>query len=182
MLDLAVDGQKQQGSIVIELLNGTSTGSRRFSDLCKGVEGVGYRRSKIDALFPVRLHSRCRHWRLQSVASSGARRSALQALKRVLAIWDLRWVSGLPVHSLPQTCSAACSAVIHRRGRLQGKYIASPGVARLSYGEGASPIAGGDATAALVRELDASSLRHDAAGLVSLEVNPMVDMYARRPH
>lgn len=57
-LDLAVDGQKQ-GSITIELLDGTSTGCRRFSDLCKGVQGVGYRRSKIDALFPVRLRSIC---------------------------------------------------------------------------------------------------------------------------
>ena len=61
---------------------------------------------------------------------------------------------------------------------LQGKYIASPGVAALSYGEGESPIAGGDSTAQLVRELDASQLRHDTPGLVSLEVKPMVEMCA----
>lgn len=80
-----------------------------------------------------------------------------------------------------RNCRKLCAE--HVRGTMhayavQGKYIASPGVAALSYGEGESPIAGGDATAPLVRELEASPLRHDAAGLVSLEVNPMVDMCA----
>ena len=52
-MDMAVDGQAQ-GRIVIELDDMSTVGAQRFSDLCKGIEGVGYRRSKIDAIFPVR--------------------------------------------------------------------------------------------------------------------------------
>ena len=51
-MDMAVDGQAQ-GRIVIELDDMSTVGAQRFSDLCKGIEGVGYRRSKIDAIFPV---------------------------------------------------------------------------------------------------------------------------------
>lgn len=54
-LDLSFNGQAQ-GRIVIELTDGlVSTGCRRFYDLAVGVEGVDYRRSKFDAIFPVRV-------------------------------------------------------------------------------------------------------------------------------
>jgi hypothetical protein len=47
------------------------------------------------------------------------------------------------------------------------------GVASLSYAaDGESPIAGGDSTADLEKEMDSAALRHNEAGLVSLVVRP----------
>jgi peptidyl-prolyl cis-trans isomerase B (cyclophilin B) len=51
-LDITVDGQ-QAGRVLVALPNPSSIGAQRFRDLCKGRQGVGYRRSKFDALFPV---------------------------------------------------------------------------------------------------------------------------------
>lgn len=50
-LEISVDGNKV-GRMVIQMINTSSVGSRRFIDLCVGKEGVGYRRSKFDAIFP----------------------------------------------------------------------------------------------------------------------------------
>ena len=54
MFSFTVDGRAQDGQVVIELDDPSSTSVRRFTDLCKGVEGVSYKRSKIDAIFEVR--------------------------------------------------------------------------------------------------------------------------------
>ena len=73
-------------------------------------------------------------------------------------------------HTLVRTAFCGCSPG-HSRP-VQGKYLHCAGVSSLSYGSpaGESPIAGGDSTAALERELQASARSHDAAGLVSLDV------------
>ena len=52
-MEIAVDGESR-GRVVIEMLDPGSLGARRFADLCKGIRGVGYRRSKFDTLFEVR--------------------------------------------------------------------------------------------------------------------------------
>lgn len=51
-MDILVDG-KGVGRVVIELSDPSSLGARRFSDLCKTIQGVGYRRSKFDGIFEV---------------------------------------------------------------------------------------------------------------------------------
>jgi uncharacterized protein (DUF2141 family) len=51
-IDVSVDGQRQ-GTVTIRLFDSQSIGARRFSDLCKGIEGVGYKRSKFDAIYTV---------------------------------------------------------------------------------------------------------------------------------
>jgi hypothetical protein len=51
-LDITVDGEKA-GRVVVALLDPSTIGAQRFRDLCKGAKGVGYKRSKFDALFPV---------------------------------------------------------------------------------------------------------------------------------
>lgn len=61
---------------------------------------------------------------------------------------------------------------------MQGKYLRNAGVQALSYGETGSPIAGGESTAELQRELKASSFEHTEAGLVSLQVLPAEEMCA----
>jgi len=49
--DIAIDGQPE-GRIVIEVVSGPNkqVGAQRFLDLAQGIEGVGYRRSKITLL------------------------------------------------------------------------------------------------------------------------------------
>ena len=39
----------------IQLYGDVPVGSARFADLVRGVQGVGYRRSKIDFVSPVRI-------------------------------------------------------------------------------------------------------------------------------
>lgn len=51
-MDMTVDG-KGVGRVVIDLSDPASLGARRFSDLCKTIQGVGYRRSKFDGIFEV---------------------------------------------------------------------------------------------------------------------------------
>ena len=64
---------------------------------------------------------------------------------------------------------------------MQGKYLRNAGVQALSYGETSSPIAGGESTAELVRELKASPFEHTEGGLVSLQVLPSEEMCASSP-
>lgn len=73
-----------------------------------------------------------------------------------------------------------CSGTPLNRAVLQGKYLRNAGVQALSYGETASPIAGGDSIAGLVRELGQSKAKHNAAGLVSLQVEPSEEMCAHQ--
>ena len=61
---------------------------------------------------------------------------------------------------------------------MQGKYLRNAGVQALSYGESGSPIAGGESTADLVRELKSSPFEHTEAGLVSIQVLPSEEMSA----
>jgi len=49
--DLTVDGQSF-GRVVIELFDDGAVGAQRFADLARNVKGIGYRRSKIDAITP----------------------------------------------------------------------------------------------------------------------------------
>lgn len=51
-LDVNVEG-KPLGRIVIALAGDAKVGSQRFADLAEGKEGVGYRLSKFDGIFPV---------------------------------------------------------------------------------------------------------------------------------
>lgn len=51
-LDIAVDGE-EYGRVVIKLFDPSTIAAQRFRDLCKGIEGVGYRRSKFDGIFEV---------------------------------------------------------------------------------------------------------------------------------
>lgn len=51
-LDIAVDGE-DYGRIVVAMFDPSTLAAQRFSDLCKGIEGVGYRRSKFDGIFEV---------------------------------------------------------------------------------------------------------------------------------
>jgi len=51
-LDVKVEGDKI-GRIVIDLFDDVRVGSQRFADLAEGKEGVGYRLSKFDGIFPV---------------------------------------------------------------------------------------------------------------------------------
>lgn len=39
--------------MVVALDDPSALSARRFTDLCKGVEGVSYKRSKIDGIFEV---------------------------------------------------------------------------------------------------------------------------------
>jgi hypothetical protein len=76
-------------------------------------------------------------------------------------------------------CTCACRA----SGTLgspyvQGKYLRNAGVQALSYGEAGSPIAGGESTAELLRELQASTRKHSEAGLVSIQVQSSEAMCA----
>lgn len=52
-LDIAVDGE-DYGRVVVAMFDPSTLAAQRFSDLCKGIEGVGYRRSKFDGIFEVR--------------------------------------------------------------------------------------------------------------------------------
>ena len=61
---------------------------------------------------------------------------------------------------------------------MQGRYLRNAGVQALSYGEAGSPIAGGESTADLLRELKASPFEHTEAGLVSMQVLPSEEMSA----
>ena len=47
---------RRHASAQIQLYGDVPVGSARFADLARGVEGVGYRRSKIDFVSPVRPH------------------------------------------------------------------------------------------------------------------------------
>mmetsp|Transcript_39097 Transcript_39097/g.99040 ORF Transcript_39097/g.99040 Transcript_39097/m.99040 type:complete len:318 (-) Transcript_39097:587-1540(-) len=47
--DFTVDG-KPAGKVVVEVYGDVAVGGQRFMDLAKGKQGVGYRRSKVDAL------------------------------------------------------------------------------------------------------------------------------------
>lgn len=47
--DVAVDGE-ERGRIVVELLNDVPVGAARFADLAQGRQGVGFRRTKFDAI------------------------------------------------------------------------------------------------------------------------------------
>lgn len=51
-IDVAVDGE-EYGRLVVRLLDPSTVAAQRFGDLCKGIEGVGYRRSKFDGIFEV---------------------------------------------------------------------------------------------------------------------------------
>lgn len=55
-MDISVEGEVL-GRVVIGLLDPPSLSARRFSDLCKGIQGVSYKRSKFDAIFAVCLLS-----------------------------------------------------------------------------------------------------------------------------
>jgi hypothetical protein len=50
--DVKVEGQPA-GRIVISLFDDVKTASQRFADLAEEKEGVGYRLSKFDGIFPV---------------------------------------------------------------------------------------------------------------------------------
>lgn len=52
--DVKVEGQPA-GRIVISLFDDAKTASQRFADLAEEKEGVGYRLSKFDGIFPVSL-------------------------------------------------------------------------------------------------------------------------------
>ena len=60
----------------------------------------------------------------------------------------------------------------------QGKFLHCAGVQNLSYGDAGCPIAGGESTAALSREMQASKRRHDAAGLCSIQIKSDEEMCA----
>ena len=47
--DVLIDGQPA-GRIVVEILSDSGLAGTRFADLARGVEGVGYRRSRIELL------------------------------------------------------------------------------------------------------------------------------------
>lgn len=51
-LDVKVEGDTI-GRIVIDLFDDVKVASQRFADLAEGKEGVGYRLSKFDGIFPV---------------------------------------------------------------------------------------------------------------------------------
>lgn len=51
-MDMSVEGEVV-GRVAIGLLDPGSLAARRFSDLCKGIQGVSYKRSKFDAIFAV---------------------------------------------------------------------------------------------------------------------------------
>lgn len=51
-MDMSVEGEVL-GRVVIELFEPSSLAARRFSDLCKGIQGVSYKRSRFDAIFAV---------------------------------------------------------------------------------------------------------------------------------
>jgi hypothetical protein len=59
--DVKVEGETV-GRIVIQLLDDVKVGAQRFADLAEEKEGVGYRLSKIDGIFPVSVTSACRCW------------------------------------------------------------------------------------------------------------------------
>ena len=64
--DVSIDG-KTEGKVVIEMFNDAVVGSQRFYDLSIGKQGVGYRRSKFDAIYPVRVeNSRALSFRLKA--------------------------------------------------------------------------------------------------------------------
>lgn len=52
-IDIAVDGE-EYGKLVVKMSDPYMLAAQRFGDLCKGIEGVGYRRSKFDGIFEVR--------------------------------------------------------------------------------------------------------------------------------
>lgn len=58
--DMNVDGQSQ-GRIVVQLFDDVPIGSRRFSDLAEGHEGISYQLSKVDAIAPVCMLSASVH-------------------------------------------------------------------------------------------------------------------------
>lgn len=51
--DMSVDGEPS-GRIVVELYDDVPVGAARFADLAQGKQGVGYRRTKFDAINEVR--------------------------------------------------------------------------------------------------------------------------------
>jgi hypothetical protein len=53
-LDVTVDGAPA-GRVVVKLFGDVAVGAQRFADLAQGKEGVGFRRSKFDALTEVRM-------------------------------------------------------------------------------------------------------------------------------
>lgn len=50
--DVKVEGERV-GRIVVALLDDVKVGAQRFADLAEEKEGVGYRLSKFDGIFPV---------------------------------------------------------------------------------------------------------------------------------
>eukprot|EP00892_Ulva_mutabilis_P003796 jgi/Ulvmu1/1789/UM119_0007.1 len=50
VIDIAVDGD-EYGRLVVKMFDSSTLAAQRFGDLCKGIEGVGYRRSKFDGIF-----------------------------------------------------------------------------------------------------------------------------------
>lgn len=112
--DIAVDGQPE-GRVVVEVVSGPNNkvGAQRFLDLAQGIEGVGYRRSKINLL--------------------------------------------------------------------QDNFISGGGLKALSYkASGRTKISGGENVELLEDELMKSyELKHDAAGVVSLNVRPRKELEAK---
>ena len=109
-LDISVD-RKPFGRIEIEVFSDPNVkiGEQRFLDLCKEIQGVGYKRGKVS--------------------------------------------------------------------RLLDSYIQGGALTNLSYlADGRTAITGGLTAELLEEELDRSTRRHDAAGLVSLNVRPKKDM------
>lgn len=111
--DIAVDGQPE-GRVVVEVVSGPNNqvGAQRFLDLAQGIEGVGYRRSKINLL--------------------------------------------------------------------QDNFISGGGLKALSYkASGRTKISGGENVELLEDELNSFRLKHDVAGLVSLNVRPRKELEAK---
>jgi hypothetical protein len=56
--DVKVEGERV-GRIVVALLDDVKVGAQRFADLAEEKEGVGYRLSKFDGIFPVSHQGGC---------------------------------------------------------------------------------------------------------------------------
>jgi hypothetical protein len=56
--DVSVDGE-QSGRIVVQLYDDVPVGAARFADLAQGKQGVGFRRTKFDAINEVRKPFSC---------------------------------------------------------------------------------------------------------------------------
>jgi hypothetical protein len=113
-----VDG-KPEGKVVVEVYDDVAIGGQRFIDLAKGKRGVGYRRSKVDLIEDVRIHSL-----LYDVALP----DAFQYSKHSRTI------------NIKMTCSNAPPFILSFQD-----YIRLDGVASLSYdSSGESPITGGE--------------------------------------